>query len=507
MTEAKAENILESFKEGLKPLKLDSLLQVSMDGPNVNWKFLRLLQEDEDVNIVDLGSCGLHVVHGAFQSGHKAAGWTVNDFLRGIYWLFKDSPARRAAFIKLTGQYEFPIKFCAIRWVESVSAAYKALSIFDEIEKYVNDETTKLPNTTTVRNVKKALEDKLLKCKIAFFATIASPLEVFLRKFQSPSPLVPFLYKSLDVILRSLLEKFVKKSVLEKETNSLLKLDLQNQNLFLPLNDIDLGFRTNKYFKECKASEKEKTDFLKDCRYFLINVVKKICERSPLKYKVVKTAMSLDPDNLVKEKKLAKEMFNSLLQLFADKNMISLELGESCSIQFNELLNDPYLDDVYTDYKKSTVDLDRFYTNLLSRKTEYCDLFNFIKRMLILSHGNAVVESGFSVNKNMLVENLTERSLIARRQVYDYICKQGGAINIDISKELKTHCRRAHFKYTSALEERSKADEKEKEQREAKKRIASEINYLEKKKAKISTLAEYERSDIDRKLLELRKKI
>ena len=92
MNGSKAEDILESFKTGLNPLKLKNLIQVSMDGPNVNWKFFRLLKEEQNTNVLELGSCGLHVVHGAFYSGHKAAQWTISEFLRGIYWLFKDSP-------------------------------------------------------------------------------------------------------------------------------------------------------------------------------------------------------------------------------------------------------------------------------------------------------------------------------------------------------------------------------------------------------------------------------
>lgn len=98
---ATAENILKHFLEGISSvISLNKILQVSMDGPNVNWKFYKCLQiEMNDHKMIDLGSCGLHVIHGALQHGHKAAGWNVNSFLTGIYWLFKDSPARRSDFI------------------------------------------------------------------------------------------------------------------------------------------------------------------------------------------------------------------------------------------------------------------------------------------------------------------------------------------------------------------------------------------------------------------------
>jgi len=43
-----------------------------MDGPNVKWNVLELLQQErakeERPEIVNIGSCGLHIVHGAFKT-------------------------------------------------------------------------------------------------------------------------------------------------------------------------------------------------------------------------------------------------------------------------------------------------------------------------------------------------------------------------------------------------------------------------------------------------------
>ena len=44
-----------------------------------------------------------------------------------------------------------------------------------------------------------------------------------------------------------------------------------------------------------------------------------------------------------------------------------------------------------------------------------------MKIVKILSHGNAQVESGFSVNSDLLVENLPKKSLVARCGLYDGI--------------------------------------------------------------------------------------
>ena len=50
-------------------------MQVSSDGPNVNWKFLDLLDEsqsaDDHPDLISIGTCGLHAIHRAFQHGAK----------------------------------------------------------------------------------------------------------------------------------------------------------------------------------------------------------------------------------------------------------------------------------------------------------------------------------------------------------------------------------------------------------------------------------------------------
>lgn len=53
----------------------EQLLQISMDGPSVNWKFLKLYSEtiarDSGARSIDIGSCGLHIVHGAYKDGDR----------------------------------------------------------------------------------------------------------------------------------------------------------------------------------------------------------------------------------------------------------------------------------------------------------------------------------------------------------------------------------------------------------------------------------------------------
>jgi hypothetical protein len=77
--------------------------------------------------------------------------------------------------------------------------------------------------------VQDAVDDKMMKVKLAFFETISSQMTPFLTMFQSECPLVPFLSSRIEKLVRALMVRFVKGSVLKDATNvaNLLKIDVE----------------------------------------------------------------------------------------------------------------------------------------------------------------------------------------------------------------------------------------------------------------------------------------
>ena len=88
-----SKNLYDGFTTVLDNDILLKILEISMDGPSVNWKFLCAFNDDFEGKFVllEMWSCGLHVVHGALQNGHKNAVWNVNSVLRTFDKLFHDS--------------------------------------------------------------------------------------------------------------------------------------------------------------------------------------------------------------------------------------------------------------------------------------------------------------------------------------------------------------------------------------------------------------------------------
>ncbi len=75
MGHATAEDMVEVFHKSIEGLNYKGLAQLSMDGPNVNFKFQDLIQTEleRDVNTVylNVGSSGLHILHGTFKKDLK----------------------------------------------------------------------------------------------------------------------------------------------------------------------------------------------------------------------------------------------------------------------------------------------------------------------------------------------------------------------------------------------------------------------------------------------------
>ena len=90
-----------------------------MDGPSVNWKFLNEVskrrKDDELHALIEIGSCGLHIIHGAFKSGAEMTNWNIKQVLKGAFQILHDTPARREDYESVTGSIIYPLFFCATR--------------------------------------------------------------------------------------------------------------------------------------------------------------------------------------------------------------------------------------------------------------------------------------------------------------------------------------------------------------------------------------------------------
>ena len=136
-----SENLHEKLLQSLSDLKLEKLLQISMDGPNVNCDVLKhhsqYREEKELAQLVIIGRCCLLVVNGAFRTGMMETDWDIHRVLHAVWKLFDESPARIDVYIKETGSEVFPLHFCKTGWVEDEIVASRAIQIWPDISKVI----------------------------------------------------------------------------------------------------------------------------------------------------------------------------------------------------------------------------------------------------------------------------------------------------------------------------------------------------------------------------------
>ena len=91
------------------------MLQLLMDGPNVNMKHLKKLKEQrnevEFPGFINFDSCNQHIIHSAFKSGAEASGWNLKELLKSHFQILKDALAICDHFISVTESAKFPLQF------------------------------------------------------------------------------------------------------------------------------------------------------------------------------------------------------------------------------------------------------------------------------------------------------------------------------------------------------------------------------------------------------------
>ena len=160
----------------------------------------------------------------------------------------------------------------------------------------------------------------------------------------------------------------------------------------------------------------------KECLYFFVGVVHKLQVWCPLKHKLTGTVSSLNPNLIYSNAQLAKNEWQ-LLTILHEAKLIGVSTSDPADLQFQELciLATGVPEFNIFDFYKERMD---FCVTILGEKPKFKELFDDVKLLCILSHGNTTVESGFSINSDVLVENLLEKSVVAQRQVYDEFITQ-----------------------------------------------------------------------------------
>ena len=155
-------------------------------------------------------------------------------------------------------------------------------------------------------------------------------------------------------------------------------------------------------------------------------------------------------------------------QVIVSKNKQVLEVRLKRLLQhliyLKRLPSHKFGDIVVTEYIKlkdeletSSVDLDSidrldvFYFHAMKVRSKYPSLAKLLELMLTLSHGQADVERGFSTNKSVIEDNISELSVVSKRLVRDHY---NANKSFEVNQKVIISCRHARSRYTEYLKEK-----------------------------------------------------
>ena len=494
-------DLLEHFKKLSSRVDRSKVYNVSMDGPRVNHNFLRSLKrdwEDELIHkLIDIGTCNLHIVSGAFKTGAEKSEWNIHKTLKGAYQIFHDSPARRDDYTVVTKSLTFPKFFSATRWVENQEPADRLISIWPNIKQLWSwwcKQKGKQPcslTTKSIINVKTAVEDNLTEAKLQSFSFIAGKVHPFLIKYQTDKPMIPFLYRDLKLLLSSCMSLIAKKAVVDKKSGKILKgIDLHDDNNLVALKNVEIGFAADHTIKQMIKKDiigsAEEKKFRKGYVTFVRSMLEKIFERSPVTSPILRQAALFDPENLASvPKETLTRSFKGLLGEFVELKIISTSQGDKALQEFSSFYDEERVVHLRAlkDFSEKEQRLDTFFFNDIGiGKYEH---LSFILRLLLtMSHGQSAVERNFSLKNNLEQDNQSDDTIVARRICKDYMtANKIKPFEIVLDKALILAVKSARSKYVKHLEqvaEEKKRTEEESQLQISLKRKKEEIEQVER---------------------------
>ena len=225
-----------------------------------------------------------------------------------------------------------------------------------------------------------------------------------------------------------MLQLYVKCEVIEKckTASDHKQINLSEKSNIMSKSKLNIGRATDITIAKMKhqdiARKSELDTYRKECLSFLLSTTKNLFEETPLGSSIMHHTRCLNPShvtNLASSSESFKQLMNQLvyLKIFPDKT------GDRALIQFSNFILNCVKEEpekiTSFDPKKRRIDDSYFYS--LTNISEHNELCAILKLIFTISHGQADVKRGFSLNKNFLNQNMETLTIGSCRKVKDHL--------------------------------------------------------------------------------------
>ena len=417
--------------------------------------------------LINTGSCSLHIIHGAFKSGVEATPWKIKKVLKHLHCLFDHTSARRDDYVTETGSTTFPLSFCATRWLESKQVADRAILIWPNVVKMVQY-WKKLPgykqppgqDFITISNAIK--DDVLIVVKLNFFSFVASILVPYLTRYQENNPSIPFMYDDIQKLVYKLMNIVFTTSFMEAHSNGKKLLELNNEHFQIKSfhkKDVELGCAASTLIQDLlnqgKVSNILFKSFHNECKLFIFAIIKKIKTRMTVGLNFLRRAAVLNPACLIgMGKDRCVRNFTRLVQQLVSMKILKAKEGDDSINQYIDLLSSSNTQILFENFLEKSHSLDTFYFDTLDIPSKYKDLTRVLEAVFVLHNGQASVERGFSLNKEVISTNMGEMTIRSRRMIKDHLYANSlEPSTVELSSELLKFVKSSRAQYLAYLEQ------------------------------------------------------
>jgi len=449
--------------------------------------------------LIEIGSCTLHVMHNGFRAGLQSVDqtWGVEDFLSDVFTFFKKYPSRSEDFSVLQQSLDMEKKafkrFVSNRWLSVGPVCERIIVNWKCLDKYFlkTEHTSSIKDSGMYKRIAARMQEgNIMLARLHFVLSVANLFSPFLTKFQSECTSIHLLFEELAQVLQLLLQRFVKSDELKDKTGAQL---LSVQLVSRSVEACEFGTHTKGILNKLKADKNPRLALLhKDMIQFLKRSSTYLQERLPLQNKFLfsvqclKPSMRSNPDSIQMMNTLAA----SVPHVACDMNFL-----DSVSTEWRLYQVDADISPEWAESADGHVaSVDEYWSQVAKQKDglgnpKYINLMLVVKAVLCVSHGQADVERGFSLNKHIVDEtrvNLKQHTISALRTVKDVINKYQEVEKIPVTRDLIRRFRGAHAAYTEFLSSQQKeATASEQDKQECLKR-AKETESLQQKQADIT---------------------
>lgn len=272
----------------------------------------------------------------------------------------------------------------------------------------------------------------------------------------------------------------------ESSIVKLLHVPYQDRSLHRDASQIYLGFAAESTLKQLKSnkkvSEKQIQEIRLDCKTLLMTLLDKLLAKAPVKHSLVRCLQCLDPRHMAKPKDQCVRQLMLVLHSIVEAKHLNDAVCDDVLREFREFCDWAKLQTKFRDFDPKTERVDTLLYETMGINPSFSRLWDVVKFVLVLSHGQASVERGFSINKELIVENQKELSLVAQRLIVEHVRSVGGVTKVAISKELLLSAGGARQRYHAYLDEQKRVSKQDAVDLK-RKELSDELQGLKKKRA------------------------